>query len=92
MPARAMTSIVNFVVQRVHGHFWVWAKFQRLTRALDPEDTRGHGDLDVRLQGEGVERDQGSAGKARSEVQPRPLPEPPQRAPRLSYAKSLSLV
>ena len=34
-------------------------EFQRLTRLLDPEDGRGHGDLNVRLHDEERERDRG---------------------------------
>ena len=34
-------------------------EFQRLMRLLDPEDGRGHGDLNVRLHTEERERDRG---------------------------------
>ena len=34
-------------------------EFQRLTRLMDPEDGRGHGDLNVRLHAEERERDRG---------------------------------
>ena len=34
-------------------------EFQRLMRLLDPEDGRGHGDLNVRLHAEERERDRG---------------------------------
>ena len=34
-------------------------EFQRLTRLMDPEDGRGHGDLNVRLHDEERERDRG---------------------------------
>ena len=34
-------------------------EFQRLTRLMDPEDGRGHGDLNVQLHAEERERDRG---------------------------------
>ena len=34
-------------------------EFQRLTRLMEPEDARGHGDINVRLHDEERERDRG---------------------------------
>ena len=34
-------------------------EFQRLTRLMEPEDTRGHGDMHVRLHDEERDRDRG---------------------------------